>query len=301
MTRFYHRSTRLTVWRPRPSPDSPLGAFFEAAIPNAVQVEDHRIQFGISKSSSSTPNSCEMIVTNLAEQTRAEFERLPRKVILEIGFDGELEHLFSGDVTWAASKKIPTGWETTIRCRDGGRAYSEAHLNRSFAAGTATLTVIRAAAKALGLDLPAKAAARADLQRQFAAGYAAFGRASDELSKLLAPFNLGWSIQDGTLQIAEAGEVARVGQVIVIEEPGMIGSPAYAAPSEATGKKAASGTGGNPVLTVEHLLYPQIGVGGVVEVRARNVRGQFKVLKVDHKGDSFGEARTAIECVEPRS
>lgn len=298
MTRFYKRATRLTVWRPRPSPVSPVGAFFEAAIPNAVQVDGLRVQFSISKSLGSDPNTCEIIVTNLAERTRAEFQDEPRKVILEVGFDGELMHLFSGDVSWAASVKNGSDWETALQVRDGGRGYSNARVNRSYDRGTAAITAIRECAAAFGLSLPPAVDRRPELQKQFAAGVVLAGKASDELSRLLAPFNLGWSFQDGQLQILAAGDV-RAGQAIVIEEgSGMIGSPSFQAPASSRGKKAKRGTGSGPVLSVDTLLYPQIAPGGIVEVRGRNIHSQWKVRKVDHQGDSWGEARTSIEAIE---
>lgn len=288
MTRFYNRASRLTVWKPRPSPQSSVGAFFEAAIPNAAVIENLRVQFAISKSLGSDPNTCELVVTNLAERTRAEFEEAPLKVILEVGFDGQLEHLFSGDVSWAASVKVGPEWETTLQVRDGGRAHAHARVNRSYDRGTAAITAIREAAKAMGLEVPRAVDRLPELQRQFAAGVAIAGRASDELSRLLAPFDLGWSIQDGTLQIL-AGADVRAGQAIVIEEgAGMVGSPAFSPPSK---------PGARPVLKVSSLLYPQATPGGTIEVRSRRIRGQFKVNQVEHKGDTFGAATTEIEAV----
>lgn len=280
MTRFYKRAARLTIWKPRPDATSAIGSLTNALHPNAVQIERLRIRFAVSKSVGSDPNTCEIVVSNLAEKTRAEIADLPRKVILEVGYEGAMQRLFVGDLRWANSVKVETDWETTLQVADGGRAFIEPRVGRSWSAGTTAITAIRECVEKMGFLLPRNAELDPRLRRQFANGIAIAGRASIELSRLLAPFGLGWSVQDGNLQILAADEI-RADQALVIDgASGMIGAPSFAPPATA---------GAKPVLTVQTLIYPQVTPGGRIDLRSQQISGRFKVTSVNHSGDTHGD------------
>lgn len=287
MTRAYNRGSRLTIWRPRPDATSAIGSLTNALVPNAVQVENLRIQFKITKALGSSPNPAEIVITNLAERTRAELAEKPRKLILEVGYDGNLRHLFGGDIHWSKSERVGPDWETTLQVSDGGRAYREARVGRSWAAGTAALAAITECIGAMGFTTPRNVENNPSLQRQFAAGVAIAGRASDELSRLLAPFGLGWSIQDGSLQVLAADEVQADQALVIDEAAGLIGVPSFSAPTR--GSKAT--------LTLRTILYPQARAGGRIELRSQSIRGRFKLTSVSHEGDTYGEAYTDMEAV----
>lgn len=284
----YLRTARLTVWTPRPDPTTQLGAFFGAIVPNALVVEDLRIEYSASKDGRSEPNKCQVKVTNLARTSRAEFSTLPKRAQLEVGYAGQLRRLFVGDVTYATHELAGTDWVTTLTIADGSRAYKFARVNRAMAAGTPAIAAIREVAKALGLPLPAAVEQRQDLRRQFAQGVTLLGRASDEMSKLLQPFGLSWSIQDGALAILDAVQV-RPGDAIVLDEAaGLVDSPVLSAPKK---------PGDKPVLSARCLLYPEVQVGRLLSVRSRTVTGRFRVESVAHEGCNLdGDQLTSLEA-----
>lgn len=290
MTALFGHEARLTIWTPRPSASSRLGAFFGAVVPNAMVVERHRIQFAASKDGRSEPNRCQVVVTNLAAESRAELERGPKRVMLEFGYrsTGHLRRLFVGDLTHVAHEHARPEWLTTLTIADGSRAYRFARVNRALAAGTTALAAVREVAAALDLEVPVSVAQRPELQRQFATGLSMAGRAAVELTRLLEPLGLRWSIQDGVLVVLDDTSVTPGAPLLVDQNAGVIGSPVYAPPSR---------PGDRPVLTVRCLLFPEITPGGYVRVKTRSVSGDFRVESTSHEGSNFeDETVTTFEA-----
>ena len=294
MTRFYGRRVRVTLSKPRPAPQSKVGAFFGNLMPNGLEVENLRVRFEVKRSLSSTPNTAVIVITNLAPASRAFVAEQPLVVSLEAGYGDALRRLFVGDVTYAASKPVGPDIETTIQASEGGRAFLHARVNRAFAGGATAIQAIRDAAAAMGLSVSADVEKRADLQQQFQQGVTLAGRVSDELSRLLAPFGLGWSVQDGELQILDENTVLRPNQAILIDQgSGMIGSPDVAPPSK---------PGQKPTVTLSCLLLPEARPGTKVKIVSRTVTGFHRIKEAAHKGDTHGSGAdswtTAMEVTE---
>ena len=90
----YIRGARLTIWTPRPDPTTRLGALFGAVVPNALVVENLRITWSVKKDGTSKPNPATITINNLAETSRAEVGRLPKRMALEVGYNGRLRQLW---------------------------------------------------------------------------------------------------------------------------------------------------------------------------------------------------------------
>lgn len=284
----YIRGARLTIWTPRPTPTTPLGAFFGAVAPNALVVENLRITWSVKKDGASKPNTATITVDNLAEASRAEVGRLPKRMALEVGYNGRLRQLWVGDLTYASHDKMGVTWTTTLVGADGTRAFKHALVNRSMVAGTTVLQAVREAAAALGLEVPAAVTTRPDMARQFVNGVSLFGRAAAEMTKLLEPLGLSWSIQDGELAILDAVSV-RPGEALVLDQAaGLIGSPSLGAPDK---------PGARPTLSARCLTYPEIQPGRLLSVRSRTVNGNFRCESVSHTGCNMdGDMVTELEA-----
>jgi hypothetical protein len=287
----YLRHTRLTIVKPKPDPSTGVGSFFGLEHANALQIDELQVKFEIKKSiGSSTSNTCTMSATNLAEATRDEISAAaPLVAILEVAYGSdELRRIFIGDVFHVGHEFDGPTCTTKLQLHDGGRAYAYARVVQSFKAGSTVLQAVKAAAKALQLTVPPAVDSIPGMQRAVTAGISLAGSAAAEMSSLLAPLGLGWSIQDGALAIL-ADHGIRPGEAILINEAaGMLGSPTWGNPSKA-GKK--------PPLTVKMLLFPELTAGGLVQVRSRTANGDFKVTDVTHSGDSMGgDQTTTIEC-----
>ncbi len=271
MTRLYKRSAELLV-------TAPSGYFTDGS--NVVTIRDLRFTFRVEKTLSSDPNSCELEISNLGESTRAALQTKPLRVALSAGYDDEVKQVFVGDIRWVESMRDEIGWTTKVQAGDGERAHKHARINRSFKRGVKTKELLGEVTKSMGLKTPKNLDDVRELVDQVVNGTALNGPSQKELTRLLRPRGLTWSVQDGVLQVLKPGE-ARAGAALEVSaETGMIGSPGFGAPPK---------KGEPAVLTIESLLYPEVTPGGMVRVKSRTANGDFLVTKVSHAGDTHGD------------
>ncbi len=257
-------------------------ARFFVTQPNVVEIRDLRVEFTVKKSHGKTPNTCEVKITNLAPHTRAEVELPGIVVTLAAGHDGVARHLFTGDARIAYSELDGGDWVTTLHLADGGKAFGHARATASFRGGTPVITVLRAAAKAMHLELPRAVEEDPTLRTQFTGGYALEGPVRDKLTAILAPFGYGWSIQDGRLQLLRDNDITPGTSREISEGNGMIGSPKFDTPTKKAKRK----------LSVDSVLYPELTPGGAITVSSRSINGSFRIDEVVHKGDTFGTSES---------
>lgn len=280
---------RVTIWKPERSPESEFGAYFGQPIPGSTIIEDLRIQFAVDKDDESTSNKASITITNLSEQTRAELTRRPLRVILEAGYAGSLSIIAAGDLASSPSSEYDgSTWTTELLIKDGGRALKYARVNKSLRGTPSAFQLAQECITALGLRAPSNLASFPELQRQWPHGVVAYGLASDQLTRTLRPFGIGWSIQDGQIKISRGAEPTDDSLVVVDEDAGLIGFPQLAPPPEGESR---------PVLTFETLLFPELTVGRKVRLRSKTVNGDFKIKAVSHQGDTAEEgAQTSVEA-----
>lgn len=285
MNRHYKHAWKVTAYRAKPGAPSGFvnthSDYFEN-LPNGIEIEKLRIQFQIEKTLDKEPNTCELVITNLAAGTRVDLCKKPLIVRVDAGYeeDGGARHLFAGDLRYGWSKQDGTEWLTTLQLADGSRAFQHARVSRSYKAGTSVLTAVRDAARTMGVLLPRNLETSAELGRAFAAGVQLHGNTRDELTRLLAPFGYSWSIQSGRLVILKDDEVDTTRAIVISKDTGMLGSPEFGAP-EKDGKP--------PTLTIRTLLYPQVTPGGMLSVQSESINGIFRAERVVHSGDSHGD------------
>lgn len=251
---------------------------------DTVRVEGLRVQFKVDKSTGKEPNTCEVRIYNLAENTRASMQKKHAPVILTAGYAGNAAVIFSGDARTVDHVKQGAEWVTIAKCGDGERAYQYSRINRSFKPGTRIADVALACADALGLnagnllDELNRGGFRGGLT-EFSHGYVAYGKASAELDKVLRTAGLTYSVQNGELQVLRGAAPAPGRAVLLTPDSGLIGSPEHGTP-EKKGKPS--------VLKARSLMQPQIVCGGRVEIRSGAIKGQFAVKKLSHAGDTHG-------------
>lgn len=267
---------------------------------SGLAFEGLRFVFKVTKTLKKEPNTLDLKIYNLSEHTRSSLQGTRPKVILTGGYASNAAILFSGDARSIDHVRDNADWVTHIQCGDGERAYQFARISESFGPGTQIADVIRKCAKQLGLnvgnleDALAAGGFRGNLT-QFTHGYTAHGKASTELDSLLKSVGLTWSVQEGTLQLLKGAATAKGSAVLLTAgdgkgQPGtgLIGSPDHGNPDK---------KGGPPVLKAKSLLQPSIRCGGRVEIRAEGVKGQFRVEKIEHTGDTHStEWYTSFEC-----
>lgn len=259
MTRLFNRAVSLTA--------------------GSLQVTGLRVQFKANKKLSKEPNELEATVYNLSENSRAMLREVGRRAVLEAGYGTETSVLFVGDTRLVTHTREGANWLTRLQCGDGEQVYRHARTLESFAPGTPKSVIARSLFSSLGIDAREAINAVSGLVEQFTQGYVAAGRVSTELDRLLKGSGLGWSIQDGKLQVLTERGVTSDAIVLISPDTGLVGSPVHGSPA-ARGKPQ--------VLRIKSLLQPSIRPGSRVQLEAAEMQGLFKVLEVTHTGDTHG-------------
>lgn len=265
-------------------------SFFGTAA-ETTAIREHRMKFSIEKHLGKEPNKADVSIYNLAQSSRAAFERKPVQVRLDAGYDGELRLLFLGDLRYGISARDGADWVTKLQLADGDRAYSEARVSRSYAGAPLPKDIVRDIAKTMQLEVNDTVLRAGPLSVPFAKGVVVHGHARDELTRLLSPFGYTWSIQDGRLLVVQDKVGTNDNTALLIDQDaGMLGSPEFGPPPK---------KGKPPTLNVRTLLNAGAVPGDKVKVKSREVDGIFRIETLKHEGDTHGEDWTTTFELKP--
>jgi hypothetical protein len=252
-----------------------------------TEIEQLRVSFKVTKALTKDPNTCEIKIYNLSTETRAKLPGTGAKVLLRAGYQSTEEQIFIGDARVIESKQEGADWVTTIRCGDGERAILHARVSESFTPGTPVANAIRTLGKAAKIDIGNldKVVAGISPSQQYTQGYAAHGNLYKELGKALQFAGYELSIQDGALLALKPGEATTEEVIELSEASGLIGSPESASGEKKEGKNKAPA---KPVLKVKSLLQGQLRCGRKLSLKSIQYNGLFRIVKVEHSGDTVG-------------
>lgn len=251
---------------------------------STTEISKLRVQFKIRKSLTKHPNTCEIIISNLSQKSRTDFETKPLLVQLNAGYDDQLRLLYVGDLRYGSSRQNHADWETKLELGDGDSRHRWARVNKSYAAGTPLKTVLRDAARSMGFELPKNLVSDSKLDLALPVGRVSHGPTRDELTKLLAPFGYHWSIQNGVFRVLKDEETSGSAALPIDKEHGMIGTPEFGSPPK--NKKPAH-------LNVKTLLYPELTPGDLVKLTSTVKTGMFRIDVVSHSGDTHGKGENS--------
>ncbi len=164
-----------------------------------------------------------------------------------------------------------------------------ARINKSFAAGTSLATVMQECAKSLGVGLgnAVKKAASGkllDAGNEFLNSVTVSGQAQKELDRMVKSAGLEWSIQDGVLQLLDAGLPLEDVSIVLKPETGLIGSPTI---------------GNDGVIRMNSLMNSDIIPGREIELESVAVKGRFRAERCEYRGSkSERDFYVAIEAKE---
>lgn len=282
MTSLFGRSCRVLVGPP------PKTDVYTLQTVDMLAVEGLRVAFKVTKDDTPTPNNIEVQVYNLSATSRARFEERGARVIILAGYDGDVAQLASGDIRHGQSLKQGVDWVTKVEAGDGERALKHARVSGSWRPGTAVADVITSTAGKLGLDSNGVAGKLGKAVGSFLSGYVQHGRASDELSKLLTPFGMSYSVQDGRVEVLSPDDAVSELGPLISPDTGLVGTPEMGTPAK---------KGAKQVLKVKMLLQPRLRPGQRFVLQSSTLNGTFKAAKVTHTGDTFGnEWYTEVEA-----
>lgn len=261
-----------------------------------------RVAFEVERTVRPNPNTATVRLYNLNETSQGLIREAGEAlVVVEAGYvDGRAE-IFRGTVLRARAggrggKGAPVGTErekvevvTVVEATDGGTAYRQARVARSYQPGVAITTVLRDCAAALGVgegnlrQVEALAALEGG-QTTYPEGTVLSGQASRELTRILASYGLRWSVQHGAIQVVRRGGALQSQAVRLAAATGLIGRPEV---------------GPRGRVTARALLAPDLWPGRRVRLESRSAEGTYTVRSIRAEGDSHADLWQATCELEP--
>lgn len=263
---------------------------------SGIDLSEMHIQFKVTQQDASAPNTAEIRVFNLKDDTAQRIQNEYQHVALQAGYDGgQFGKIFEGTIKQVRRGKVnATDTFVDILAADGDKAYNFAVVTKSLAAGS----TLADRAKAVGEATAPLGTKMGDTSSLFGGtlprGRVLFALGREEMDNISDSGNVSWSIQNGeVVLVSDTGYLS--GEAVVLNSlSGMVGVP------EAT----------NDGILVTCLLNPLLRIGGRVQIdnksiNTTNVREQgyprytdityiaqtsndgfYRVLVIDHEGDN---------------
>jgi hypothetical protein len=270
---------------------------------NGLDLSNLRIKFTIKKTDAQTPNTAEIQVWNLADDTANQIKKEFTQITLEAGYEENIALIFKGNV-----KRISKGKENgtdsfiMIYAGDGDQAYNYSVVNTTLAAGATQNDQVKAAVASME-SRGVSTGAIPDLGAgKLARGKAMYGMSRDYLRQSSDTSGSTWSIQDGKVQYVGLTDVLPNQAVVLNSSSGLIGS----AEQTTEGVKAKCLL--NPMLKIASKV--QIDEGSINEEKKKDDNkakelstiagdGFYRLLAVEHTGDTHAnEWFSNIVCLD---
>ncbi len=275
----------------------------------ARDLSELRFKFSVRRGDIQTPNSADIRIYNLSEQTTQAIQKEFTRIVLQAGYEGNFGVIFDGQI-----KQVRRGRETQtdtyldITAADGDSAYNFAFSSTSLAAGSTPIDHFNAVAKDMekhGVsegyvpDLPGNPLPR---------GKVVYGMSRDIMRNVAKNTDCSWSIQDGKLTMVPQTAYVPGEIPVITAATGMIGLP----------EQTQNG------IRLKVLLNPNIKIGQAVKLDNASIQryrysmsigqeavnllneqsnkinndGLYYVMIADHAGDTRGnEFYTELTCL----
>ncbi len=223
--------------------------------PSGLAADSLRVRFAIQSHTVQSPNACQIVVTNLSDQTAAQLLAEYGPVTLSVGYVGGVYgQIFKGTVTQVIHGERERGTDklTRIFAYDGDAAHNFATVSTTLAAGWTPQDVLNILVMALvpfGIN-PIPTVLGLDLsQPKGIRGLVLSGAVKDHMRDLATSLGALWSVQGGQ-GILAAKDAALPNPITVDSTTGMIGVP----------RQTSTG------IYVTTLINPNIQVRGQIKV-----------------------------------
>lgn len=234
-----------------------------------------RVEFEVTRTSTSEPNKASIDIHNLSPTSRGFVQDENQAVILKAGYVDRHGIICAGHLKRVEHSRQGASVLTHLEIKDGGKDLYRVRFNRSYKAGVSKVGVIQDLVAALPNVALGTIAASA-LQGNTPSRLALNGLARVQLDKLARSWGFEWSVQNGTAQFLDpTGAIASTEPITVLSPTtGLIGSPA----------RTQKGC------TFECLLDSTMHPGSKVQIQSALVNGFFKVQSLTQQGDTHAAA-----------
>jgi len=267
-------------------------------------ITDNDIEFTIKKGqeSNKSVNKLSLKITGLNKDCRnALTSKSNMVVILKAGYKEGITTVFQGKITKSSSKKNVTDYETNIEAAEGYLALRESKISKSFPSNTNALTIVNVLCNSLiesENELAMGSIYNPELlsNKIYRNGYSCCGMTKVELSKILEPLNMTFSIQNNIIYIAARDKVTQQQGFLLDYKSGLIFADKTKNDPQAAKKEKKPIDG----VTFEAFLNGALQPMSMVKINNdENINSNYKIITVEHKGNYLsGDWITSAFAVE---
>jgi hypothetical protein len=252
-----------------------------------IRFKDLDCSFSIEKSIKPEPNTCELTIWNLTRDHQAQLEAIaPRGSApatqgipceIEAGYEDQTSLIWRGDLRNIETISDGPDAVTHLTSGDGEKAWVHARNHVSYGPKTPIETALRGIARSLGVGEGnlSKVVSRLKVNGSaiWPVGKVLSGASSRQLTEIARSADLEVSIQDGALSFVDRGQ-ALEGQALVVDaDHGLVGSPTV---------------DNEGIMSCTVLMIPEVRIGGLVDLRADRIKGNYRATHGVWRGDTAG-------------
>lgn len=284
-----------------------------------LDVSNLAFEFEILSTIKKEPNKCRLVIYNLNKDHRAQLFKRNRPdsnskktvgipVTIQAGYVGNKQVIFSGDLNEVSGERDGVNWKTVIIGSDGGRAYREGRINKTYGTGTSFNTILSDCAASMGVGLGNLSSIGnveiPGIGTTTATPFTPSGNAAQELDRILRSAGFRWSIQRGNLQILQIGQPLQADAVLISPESGLIASPQATIDTTVTlgnpqlaaqlGSRAKINKPKDPgVLKLRTLLIPELYPGRKIVLKSQSLNENqgagYELVECLYRGQSWSD------------
>lgn len=245
---------------------------------NRFVYPDFDIYFQITYDTDSEPDTGEIIIFNLSDQTTKEIKK-GQPVILNAGYGDDVGTIFAGTIN-----KVDGGWDQvdrllTLQVGDSTEAWMTTTVNKAYKPGIKSSQVIKDILKEFGLEIGTFKLAK---DVTYPNGRSISGSIESVLRQIVTQdCSSRFYVQGGAVIIHPPGEGNRIAFVLNADT-GLIETPQRTEKEDESGKgEAAEG------YNVYSLLNHRIRASSVVKIESRTASGFYRVEKAIFIGNEM--------------
>lgn len=261
MTKLYQRVVRATI--------------------NTKRYEGLDMTFNVASSLRPEPNTAELSIWNLNEDSRAAVVKKEIPVLIEAGYAKTPGEIFKGYLRDGTSENKGQDFVTTLISGDGDQAWRDSRVAESFAKGSKIDDVIKVLFTRLGPTVHAQNAIEAvkkgkfrEALTEFTKGTVLYGKTVEELDKLIKSKKMQWFIEGGQVQVIDRDKYVPGPAFKLSHNTGLVGSPQV---------------GEGSTIKITALLQPAMRLGRALVLDSDSAKGTFRIEKLTHNGDTASQ------------
>ena len=193
---------------------------------DALDLLGLHVSFEVRYATAQYPTFADITVENPSDQTVNRVQKELSAVTLKAGYAENSGLIFKGEAVYKrAGRASPTETYLNLLCKSGDRAYKNATVSKTLAAGHTfndQLQVALDAMKREGIEIGHVAQLDG---RKMPRGITLFGMARDVLRRVCIANNASWTIHNGKVQVTKNGDGLPGDTIVLNSRTGLIGRP----------------------------------------------------------------------------